>query len=103
MTISHPAREMKSCEAFVFANLGGFTCSICAPNAMTKDDVESFAEAKFPAATPAPIGGWEAVDKSKAGLGGATPNPCNIDPENRTHWFLLDGLRAAAMGFETKK
>lgn len=68
----------------VFAALGGFTCSICAPNSMVKGDVEAFAATKFP-------GVWESVDKSKMQLGvetQATPNPCNIEPGARTHWFL---------------
>lgn len=88
--------------AFVFASLGGFTCSICAPSTMSKADVEAFAAQQFPPDIPAPMGGWEAIDKSRMGFGGATPNPCNQDPA-RTHWFLLDGMRAAAFGFDTKK
>lgn len=30
--------------AVIFAKLGGFTCSVCAPLAMTKAEVEAFAE-----------------------------------------------------------
>jgi hypothetical protein len=97
MTIVHPKRNMPD-GAFVFAALGGFTCSICAPDDMSKADVEAFAEREVTGG----VGGWEAVDKSKAGFGAATPNPCNI-AAGRTHWFLLDSMTAATLGYATKK
>jgi hypothetical protein len=84
---------------FVFADLMGWTCSICAPLAMCAEEVEAFATREL----GEPIGGWEAVDKSKMGLGDPTPNPCNQSPTDRRHWFLLAGLQAAQLGFKTKK
>jgi hypothetical protein len=83
---------------FVFASLGGFSCSICAPGTMTKDEVEAHATLIL----GEPMGGWEAVDKSKLGLGTPTPNPCN-HVSGRLHWFLLGGLQAASFGLPTKK
>jgi hypothetical protein len=82
----------------VFAFLAGISCSVCAPNEMGKDAVEDFAAL----ACESNMGGWEAVDKSKLGLGTSTPNPCNHAP-GRRHWFLLSGLQAASLGLPTKK
>jgi hypothetical protein len=68
-----------------FASFFDFSCSICAPDTMTGDEVVAFANV-FHAA---PRGrSWEAVDKSKLGLGSPTPNPCN-QVAGRRHWFLL--------------
>jgi hypothetical protein len=78
--------------AFVFASLGGTTCSICAPLDFTQTDVEDFAELKLGNV----VGGWHAVDTP-------SPGPCNVDAANRRHWFLLDGINAAQLGFRTRK
>jgi hypothetical protein len=83
---------------FVFAELGAVSCSICAPGAVTKDEVEAFATATL----GRPFGGWEAVDKSKISMGQPTPNPCNVAAD-RKHWFLLNGATAAGLGLETKQ
>jgi hypothetical protein len=87
------------CGPLVYADLAGWTCSICAPLAMGAEEVEAFATREL----GEPIGGWEAVDKSLMGLGEATPGPCNQAPTDRRHWFLLAGLQAAQLGFKTKK
>jgi hypothetical protein len=97
--ISHDERRVMPAGAFVFASLGNFTCSICAPRTMSKADVEAFAERELGDV----LGGWEVVDKSKVpGFGSPTPNPCNQDAD-RLHWLLFDGVNAAMLGFETKK
>jgi hypothetical protein len=99
MTIVHSNGEIpEGAGAFVFAELGGFTCSVCAPDDMDAAAVEAFAAAEL----GTPIGGWEAVDKAAIGMGSATPNPCN-SAAGRKHWFLLAGLQAASFGLETKK
>lgn len=98
MSIQHPPAGMKPGEAWIFASLGGFSCSVCAPRAMAAAEVEEFAACEL----GEPLGGWEAVDKSTIGLGDATPNPCN-HAADRQHWFLLSGLQAAALGLPTKK
>jgi hypothetical protein len=72
---------------FVFAALARVSCSICAPRSMSKEEVEAFAAKEVPDA----MGEWKAVDKSKIGLGGPSPGPCNIEAR-RLHWFLLDSL-----------
>ena len=73
MTIIHDAITFPADGgAVIFAELGGFSCSVCAPRAMAQDEVEAFAKQEL----GEPIGGWEAIDKSKIGLGGSTPNPC---------------------------
>jgi len=83
----------------VFAQLGDVSCSVCAPDTATKDEVEAFATKTL----GRPFGGWEAVDKSKiVGFGAASPGPCNKIPSHR-HWFLLNGAVAATLGFETKQ
>lgn len=76
----------------VFARLGMVSCSICARSEVAKDQIEAFAERHL----GRPIGGWVAVDKSLAGMGDPTPNPCNHAPD-RLHWFLVDGLNAAQL------
>jgi hypothetical protein len=96
--IVHPPADMSPAEAFVFADLGGFTCSICAPFEMSKAEVEAFAAREL----GEPMGGWEAVDMSAIGFRTATPNRCNQAP-GRLHWFLLGGLQAAGLGLPTKK
>jgi hypothetical protein len=92
MTISHPDCDMGD-GAFMFAKLADVSCSVCAPNAMGRAAIEAFATSKL---RPG-IGGWQAVDKSRFGLGTPTPNPCNIDPANRRHWFLFNGMTAEMM------
>jgi hypothetical protein len=81
------------CGPVLFAQLMNVSCSICAPATMAQADVEAFA---CTAAGPAQMGGWVSVDKSKAGIGDPTPNPCNVYPE-RKHWFLFDAVNAAAL------
>lgn len=82
MTIVHEAPAHEGNEPVVFAALGGFTCSICAPTRMTKVQVEEFAATQFP-------GQWKSIDKSEFGMGSPTPNPCNQAPDRRTHWFMM--------------
>lgn len=81
----HPAIEPD--EAFKFADLFGMSVSICAPTSWTKEQVEQFAneDGHFVKA----FGPLQAIDKSELGWGSPTPNPCNHDPLNRKHWFLL--------------
>lgn len=98
MSIHHDGPVPNDGAPWVFASLGGFTCSVCAPGKMTAHDVEDFASARL----GRPVGGWVAVDKAKAGLGEPTPNPCNI-AQGRQHWFLLAGVQAAQLGFMGRK
>jgi hypothetical protein len=81
LTISHDAIPHLDDKPIVFAALGGFTCSICAPNSMIKKEIEAYAATQFP-------GVWESIDKSQLKMGSPTPNPCNQD-SNRTHWFMM--------------
>jgi hypothetical protein len=86
MTIIHEnmPHDPDSPEAFVFADLLGMFCSVCAPNYWRKDRVELFACATMES------DGWLAVDKAAIGLGGSsTPNPCNHAPGKRLHHFLM--------------
>lgn len=83
MTISHPKHMTPADkEPFVFAELGGFTCSICSPNTMTRREVEEFATSIF-------NGRWQSINKEELGFGSPTPNPCNGAPGLRTHWFMM--------------
>jgi hypothetical protein len=88
MTISHPEIPHDADEAFVFAELGLFTCSICAPGDWPLARVIAFAEERFPGRGSAL---WESIDKSTLGFGSPTPNPCNHAP-HRTHYFLMRGM-----------
>ncbi len=92
MTVAeHPLNLDDTTPAFVFSALGaGFTCSICAPAAMTARQVESFAAATL---GPPPGGQWTAIDKSRLGLGRKSPDSCNVASgrdAGRRHWFLVD-------------
>jgi hypothetical protein len=89
MVTEHPLDFDDATPPFVFSALGGFTCSICAPAAMTARKVESFATSKL---GPPPGGQWTAVDKSRLGLGRKTPNSCNVSGKDagRRRWFLVD-------------
>lgn len=89
MTISHPPVDAASDDAFVFAELAGFTCSVCAPNTWDVGKVIAFAEKSFPSEDGER---WVSVDKAKLlGVDGHTPNPCNGAPELRKHWFMMRG------------
>jgi len=90
MTISHPPHPADSDKAFVFAQLGGFTCSICAPASWDVLKVIDYAESYFP--TKRPMMRWVSVDTAELlKTKGHTPNPCNAAPELRTHWFMMRG------------
>ena len=86
MTISHDHSAKIDGGPFVFAALGGFTCSICAPAWMTVTEVEAFAGKEV---GDMPEHEWHAVNKAELGMGSPTPNPCNQAPNRRLHWFLL--------------
>lgn len=87
--IPHPssfADPPRHGDAILFASMVGFTCSICAPLAMTQAEVEAAATAM----QPPRLGPWRAVDKSKPpiSVGEPTPNPCSVY-QGRQHWFLM--------------
>lgn len=90
MATEHPLDFDDNSPAVVFSALGGLTCSVCAPSAMTAREVEAFAARTI----GAPAGGdWTAVDKSRLGLGRKTPEVCNVASGReigRKHWFLID-------------
>lgn len=102
--------QSPTADAFVFANVGGFTCSICAPSTMTEHEVETFAHAtlgdpKRPLEVADELARrrnialdrrWHCVDKSRAGMGEQTPNLCSMAP-GRTHHFLVDAFIAATV------
>ena len=71
-------------EAFIYFDFQ-LCCSICAPVAWTKDQVETFALTE----RPRKEGQWQAIDKSRFGGGQPTPNPCDHAPTLRKHWFLM--------------
>jgi hypothetical protein len=49
-------------EPFVYANLGGFTCSVCAPKEMTEAEIEAFAHAKLGPPRGYSDNRWKAFD-----------------------------------------
>ncbi len=89
MSIQHRSmpHSADSDEAFVFAAMHGWTCSICAPLSWPKERVEKFASRE--------IGGdgWASVNVvdlfGHSYRGGPTPNPCEAASTKRQHWFLL--------------
>ena len=91
--ITHGTLEMsKDGAPFKFAELAGISCSICALKDVPQETIERLA---LDFATLAGGERWVAFDKSKLGIGGPTPNPCNQDPAGRLHWFLLSETAAA--------
>lgn len=80
--IIHDAPAHEGDDPVVFAALGGFTCSICAPSKMTKVEIEDFAATQFP-------GRWQSINKAELGMGSPTPNPCNQAPDRRMHHFMM--------------
>jgi hypothetical protein len=99
--IVHDSITLVSADApVVFAELAGVSCSICAPETMTMEQIEAYANEHGPRTN---FGLWVAVDKSKiAGFGGPTPNPCN-QVAGRKHWFLLNEPNAAALFGEMRR
>ena len=94
MTIAeHPLDIDDRTPAFVFSALGGFTCSICAPAAMTARQIESFVTATL---GPPPGGQWSAVDKSRLGLGRKSPDTCNVASGREAGRQLMATHAAAA-------
>lgn len=88
--IRHDDHTMRD-GAFVFASLFDMTCSICAPSSWSAKQVEAFAdEQSRKRSGAATLEGWHCVDKAELMPGtGSTPNPCNVEPVKRKHWFLL--------------
>lgn len=74
---------------FIFGLMPGIACSVCAPTAMDKADIEALVSGLGKA-----IGAdcrWHAIDKAIEYGGLHTPNPCNAAPLHRRHWFLIPG------------
>jgi len=92
--IVHDTLALREGRLFIFAQLLGISCSVCAPKDVPQAEIEEFA-----AALVEPDGGrWHAIDKSKMGLGDPTPNPCN-QAEGRLHWFLLSEAAVHGVAF----
>ena len=87
MSIHHldVGQEIAADEAFVFASLGNWTCSVCAPLSWSAEDVEAVIRHDLRQDD------WKAIDKSELGMGAPTPNPCRQD-SRRQHWLMLRGL-----------
>jgi hypothetical protein len=79
---------------FVYSTGGGLTCSICAPEYVSAEDLEAFAYRQLGATEDG--NRWRVFDKSKLESSqptSATPHLCNHAP-NRLHWFLIDAMMA---------
>jgi len=79
---------------FVYSTGGGLTCSICAPDNVSPEDIEAFAYRQLGATEDG--NRWRVFDKSKLEFlqpTSATPVLCNHAP-NRLHWFLIDAAMA---------
>ena len=79
---------------FVYSTGGGLTCSICAPDGVSAEDIEAFAYLQLGATKDG--NRWRVFDKSKLEFLQptlATPHPCDTTPD-RLHWFLIDARMA---------
>ena len=79
---------------FVYSTGGGLTCSICAPDGVSAEDIEVFAYRQLGATEDG--NRWRVFDKSQLEFlqpTSATPQLCNHAP-NRLHWFLIDATMA---------
>jgi len=79
---------------FVYSTGGGLTCSICAPDYASAEDIEAFAYRQLGATEDG--NRWRVFDKSKLEFlqpTAATPQLCNHAP-SRLHWFLIDATMA---------
>jgi hypothetical protein len=76
---------------FVYSRGGGLTCSICAPQDITAEEVEAFAYQQLGATEDG--NQWRIFDRSKLESAAATPHLCNHAPD-RLHWFLIDAIMA---------
>jgi hypothetical protein len=79
---------------YIYSTGGGLTCSICAPEYVSAEDIEAFAYRQLGATKDG--NRWSVFDKStlkflQSTL--ATPHLCNHAP-NRLHWFLIDATMA---------
>jgi hypothetical protein len=86
MTISHERITLTTPDQpVIFASLLDVSCSVCAPFAMTKDQVEVFANEHGPKSE---LGPWKVVDLFAITKRSHTPNACN-QVVGRAHWFLM--------------
>ena len=79
---------------FIYSTGGSLTCSICAPDYISAEDIEAFAYLQLGATEDG--NRWRVFDKSKLEFLQptlATPHLCNHAP-NRLHWFLIDSKMA---------
>jgi hypothetical protein len=77
---------------FVYSTGGGLTCSICAPDCVSAENIEVFAYRQLGATEDG--NRWRVFDKSQLEFlqpTSATPQLCNHAP-NRLHWFLIDNV-----------
>lgn len=72
-------------DPVIFASLFDISCSICAPAAMMKAQIEAYANEHGPKSL---LGPWRVVDAHHITHRSHTPNPCN-QVDGRMHWFLL--------------
>lgn len=64
--------------------LGALSCSVCAPESMTPEEIIAGTEKEYPCGTTA---GWQ-ISKSKTFKGGQ-PMPCPCEQtKGRQHWRL---------------
>ena len=79
---------------FIYSTGGSLTCSICAPDYVSAEDIEAFAYLQLGATEDG--NQWRVFDKSKLEFLQqtlVTPHLCNHAP-NRLHWFLINSKMA---------
>jgi hypothetical protein len=84
------ASDVNTDEVVVYT-VGIFYCSVCAPVALSGEEVADRVERQSPAGTS---NGWTVSDETTFAGGAPMPSPCDHDPVNRRHWLLAASIAA---------
>jgi hypothetical protein len=80
---THPQGIENFKSVVIYANISS-CCSCCAPKAMTVQEITRDVNRQLASKH------YDAVDVASIRKGRSSPSPCNIYPESRTHWFLIN-------------
>ncbi len=76
---------MKTSKNIAVYALGFITCSVCAPAAMTRDDVTEAVNTEEPTGTHAR---WQISSEPAFADAAPNPGPCNREPGSHRHYLM---------------